>query len=142
LARVILDSGAVIALSKKDPEVRELVDQARARGDSVVVPAVVIAETTRGAAQDAPINLVLRDIGEFPASTAEKARKAGHLLLAYEKSLEELTSTQKAKRGNAAIDALVAAEAVLYPPAVIVTCDEDDFRRLIGNTPRTEIYSI
>jgi Trp operon repressor len=58
---VILDSGAVVALARCDPIVRAFIERALTQRDLVVVPTVVIAETTRGdAARDASVNRSLR----------------------------------------------------------------------------------
>ena len=66
MARVILDSGAVIALAAGDARARALVTRAVRQGDLLVIPAVVLAETTRGGARDAPVNRVVNSVGDIP----------------------------------------------------------------------------
>ena len=52
--RLILDSGAVIALSRNDGRARAALSAALEAGVEVSIPAVVVAETVRGAAQTPP----------------------------------------------------------------------------------------
>lgn len=58
--RLILDSGAVIALSRNDQRARAVLTVARDAGVEVTAPSVVVAETVRGSAADAPVNRVLK----------------------------------------------------------------------------------
>jgi hypothetical protein len=46
--RLILDSGAVIALAARKATVHDTLTRARLRGMPVVVPAVMVAEVVRG----------------------------------------------------------------------------------------------
>ena len=57
--RLILDSGAVIALSRGDARARAFLRRAVTLGVEVLIPAVVIAETVRGSARDATVNRVI-----------------------------------------------------------------------------------
>jgi hypothetical protein len=59
MARLILDSGAIIALAAGNERVRRFVQWAVRERILAVIPAVVIAETTRGGARDAPVNRVI-----------------------------------------------------------------------------------
>ena len=54
--RLILDSGAVIALSRNDQRARAALAAAWEAGVEVSIPSVVVAETVRGSAKDAPVN--------------------------------------------------------------------------------------
>lgn len=78
---------------------------------------VVVAETTRGnGPRDAPVNLVLAECGPPPELSEDVARRAGRLLAS--------------SKMNVTVDALVVAEAIERAPAVVLTSDPDDLRRL------------
>ena len=132
MARLILDSGAVIALAADSRLVRSFVDEAVERWAVIVIPAVVIAEVTRGNARDAAVNRVIRIVDEIAPVTETVARLAGRLLL-------------HANRRNATIDALIVAEAILNSEqegAVILTGDLDDLRVLADGHRRVRVMSI
>jgi predicted nucleic acid-binding protein len=129
LARLILDSGAVIALADRDSRVRAFVLRATRNRDLIVVPAVVLAETTRGGPRDAPVNQVLKDIDEIAPATEKTGRMAGRLLATSGMS-------------DATVDALIAAEAVLGGPAVVLTGDQDDFSALLGQHQHVLIHGV
>jgi predicted nucleic acid-binding protein len=119
----------VIALSRRDYSVRAFVNRAVDRGDLVVVPAVVLTETTRGNPRDAPVNQVLKDIEEISPALERTARMAGRLI-------------GRSGLQRATVDALIAAEAVLTAPAVILTGDPDDLSALVGDQPYVLIYRV
>ena len=129
MARLILDSGAVIALAARDATARQFVDRAIRMGTLVVVPAVVIAETTRGGPRDAPVNRVLKTVDEITPVTEATARLAGRLLAA-------------AGLPNATIDALVVAEAALADAAILLTGDLKDLSALAAGYPRVHVYGV
>jgi len=58
--RLILDSGAVIALSRNDERARATLAAAWEAGVEVSIPSLVVAETVRGSAKDAPVNRVIK----------------------------------------------------------------------------------
>jgi hypothetical protein len=62
-SRLILDSGAVIALARTDARARAYLARAIAIDATVEVPVVVIAGTVRGGPRDAPVNRVLKAVG-------------------------------------------------------------------------------
>jgi len=130
VARLILDSGAVIAFAGQNPAVRQFVERAIRRHDLVIVPAVVVAETTRGGARDAQVNRVLKRIKITPV-TEETARTAGRLL-----------ATVTVERSDVTVDALIVAEAVLGGRTVVLTGDPNDLGALAANHPLVLIYSI
>jgi predicted nucleic acid-binding protein len=114
--RLILDSGAVIALARQDARARAALTAAWEVGADVIVPAVVVAETVRGGARDAPVNRILNAVGNVAPATEEAARTAGALL---------------AKANSAAtIDALIVAEAVHRGGGVVLTGDAADLASL------------
>lgn len=78
--RLILDSGAVIALSRNDLRARATLAAAREAGVEVSIPSVVVAETVRGSAKDAKVNRVIKSVGEVTAADERTGRGAGALL--------------------------------------------------------------
>lgn len=114
--RLILDSGAVIALSRNDARARATLAAAHEVGASVSIPSVVVAETVRDTARDAPVNRVINAVGQVDPVDEGTGRIAGALL--------------GATRATATIDALVVATAVAAGGAVILTGDPDDLRQL------------
>jgi predicted nucleic acid-binding protein len=129
LARVILDTGAVIALSRREPRARAFLERARRNRDLVIVPAVVVAETTRGGPRDAAVNQILKAIDEIAPVVEDTARTAGRILAIS--SLSEAT-----------VDALVVAEAVLGGPSVVLTGDFHDLSVLAGDHRHVRIHDI
>lgn len=114
--RLILDSGAVIALARQEARARAALTAAWEVGADVLVPVVVVAETVRGGARDAPVNRILNAVGNVAPATEETARIAGALLA-------------RAKSA-ATIDALVVAEAVNRGGGVVLTGDAADLGAL------------
>lgn len=117
--RLILDSGAVIALSRNDARARAALVAAHEVGASVSIPSVVVAETARGHARDAPVNRVLSAVGQVLSVDEGTGRVAGALL--------------GAAKSSSTVDAVVVASALAVGGAVILTGDADDLRRLATN---------
>jgi predicted nucleic acid-binding protein len=105
------------------------VERALRQRTLLVIPAVVIAETTRGGARDARINRVLQSVHEITPVTEEIAREAGRLLAAV-------------TIRNATVDALIVAEAVLHGTSVILTGDLEDISALAANHTYVRVYAI
>lgn len=95
-------------------------------GGRACVPAPVIAELARSASRRAAVNRVLNAL---PVVDTDRliATRAGHLLAS-----NRLDSCH-------AVDAFVAATALGASPAVILTGDPDDLRRLVGADPGIHI---
>jgi predicted nucleic acid-binding protein len=129
MARLILDSGAVIALAARSHRALAFLNSSMKERALVVVPAVVIAETTRGTHRDTAINRVLNDVDKITPVTEVVARQAGQLLAATQQR-------------NLTIDALVAAEAILGGPSVIMTSDPDDLAMLIDGYPLVRLRPV
>ncbi len=110
--RLILDSGAVIALARNDPRARAVLTAAWEIGADVSIPAIVLAETVRGAADDAPVNRVIEAVGRVLPVDEPIGRTAGSLLAA--------------SGTNATVDAVVVASALAVGGAVVLTGDPDD----------------
>lgn len=114
--RLILDAGAVIALSRADERARAVLAAAVEVGADVSIPAVVVAETVRGVAADAPVNRVVKAVGEVDVATKAIGRTAGRLL---------------GEAGSSStVDAIVVATAVEASGAVILTGDPNDLGAL------------
>jgi predicted nucleic acid-binding protein len=124
---VILDSGAVIAWSRGDVRVRATLHRAVEFGLDIRVPVVVLAETLRGSARDAPVNRVLKSLDVLPTTEAV-GRGAGRLL-------------GRASGENVA-DALVAAEAVESGATTVLTSDPDNLAALLTNRPEIAIRRV
>jgi predicted nucleic acid-binding protein len=119
--RLILDSGAVIALARGDQKARAFLARALELRAPVEVPVVVVAETTRGGVRDATVNRVLKAVGSVPEAREVHGRIAGRLLAAA--------------HSTHTIDALVVAHAVEARGAHILTGDPDDLGRLAEPHP-------
>jgi predicted nucleic acid-binding protein len=122
--RLILDSGAVIALARADPRARAFLARALELGAPVEIPVVVVAETIRGGPRDAPVHRILKAIGSIPEARESHGRTAGRLL--------------GAARSAHTIDALVVAHAVEGGGAHILTGDREDLERLAA--PHSEVW--
>ena len=125
---LILDSGAVIALSRRDARAWAFLERAVELGSWVEVPAVVVAETTRGTARDAAVNRVLAAVDAVPSLDQAGARRAGALL---------------GETGGAnVIDALVVAHAVESGGGLILTSDPGDLSALAGEHPEVWVERV
>ncbi len=124
--RLILDSGAVIALSRGDQRARAFLARAVELGAPVEVPVVVVAETVRGdGPRDAPVNRVLKAVDAVPEATEALGRTAGRLL--------------GQAKSSATVDALVVAQAVMAGGAHVLTGDPDDLEPLAERHPEVWI---
>ncbi|CAN5709624.1 hypothetical protein BH20ACT1_BH20ACT1_04010 [soil metagenome] len=79
-SRLILDAGAVIALSRADVRARAALVAAREAGADVSIPVVVVAEAVRGAAADAAVNRIIKAVGTVGVADERLGRTAGRLL--------------------------------------------------------------
>ncbi|MGH3782848.1 MAG: PIN domain-containing protein [Pseudonocardiaceae bacterium] len=125
--RLILDSGAVISWSRGDARTRAVLREAVARHVELRVPVVVLAETLRGGARDAPVNRVLKAVG-MAATAPDAGREAGRLL--------------GRTGGCNTADALVAAEALAIPGSTVLTSDPHDMRALLAGQDGTGIQAV
>jgi predicted nucleic acid-binding protein len=126
--RLILDSGAVIALARGERKAKAFLARALELMAPVEIPVVVMAETIRGGPRDAPLNRVLKAVGSVSDAREIHGRIAGHLL--------------GAARSAATIDALVVAQAVAGGGAQILTGDRDDLERLAAPHPEVWIQPL
>lgn len=119
--RLILDSGAVIALSREDARARAVVASAREAGVEISIPSLVVAETVRGTAEDAPLNRIIKAVGEVTGADEVVGRVAGGLL--------------GSARSDETVDAVIVATAIEMGGAVILTGDPDDLDALASGRP-------
>lgn len=126
---LILDTGALIGLSKRTNRIWSLLDQAQRRGTDVLVPAGTLTESLRGDARDALIGQLLnRPYTQVTVHDEERARAAGKLL--------------KHASSGSAIDALVVAEALRHDGATIATSDPDDLSDLAQGSSFVTIVKV
>lgn len=119
--RLILDAGGILALARGDGVARSVLDRARREGYVVVIPTPVLAQVHRGGRDRAGVDRVVKAVDALLPTSAEVARRAGELL---------------ARSGTSdAVDAIVAAEALLASPSLILTSDAEDISRLIEGEP-------
>jgi predicted nucleic acid-binding protein len=126
--RLVLDSGAVIALSRGSERARAFVASARESGSEVFIPSVVLAEVLRGSPRDAPINQFLKAVDSFVSADEQIGRKAGALL--------------GAGRSTATIDALVVASALALGGGRILTGEVKDVTVLARAAPGVSVHKI
>ncbi len=126
--RLILDSGAIIALARGEKKAKVFLARALENRAEVEIPVVVVAETVRGGSRDAPVNRVLKAVGYIYDAREIHGRVAGRLL--------------GETRSTATIDALVVAQAVVGGGAQILTGDREDLERLAASHPEVWIESL
>lgn len=126
--RLILDSGAVISLSRGEPRARAVLARALELQATVEIPVVVVAETLRGGARDAPVHRVLKAVGSVPSATERHGRVAGRLL--------------GATGSDHTVDAMVVAHAVETGGAIILTGDREDLTRLANGHTEVSIQAL
>jgi predicted nucleic acid-binding protein len=96
---------------------------------AVIVPAVVVTETTRGGPRDATVNRVIKTVEDVAPVTEDVAREAGRLLAG-------------ARKSNATMDALVVASAARRESTIILTGDIDDITALAANYPHVRVEGV
>ena len=126
--RLILDAGAVIALSRNDPRARAFVRRAVELDAQVRVPVVVLAETLRGTQHDAAVHRVLNAVSDALPIDEMVGQRAGALL-------------GRAGRSDT-VDAIVVAEAIEAGGAEILTGDATDLTALANGEPSVTIHAL
>jgi predicted nucleic acid-binding protein len=118
------DTGALIALERRNPRMRNVVTRAVALGVRITVPVAVVTEWWRGRT-DAR-QLILDSLTVEPLSE-RIAKLAGEAIAGV--------------RGATAIDAMVMASAALRG-GVVYTSDVDDLERLRHHFPTVRVLSV
>ncbi|WP_109508682.1 type II toxin-antitoxin system VapC family toxin [Nocardioides speluncae] len=116
---LVLDSGGLSRLAKRDRQTAALLLALRRRGLwPAVVPTVVLAESLTGSPQrDANVNRLLKACDMRPAVSERMARRAAEL-------------RTKSRRGSA-VDALVVA--IAEPGSTVLSSDGEDLGALAAN---------
>jgi predicted nucleic acid-binding protein len=128
--RFVLDSGALSAVAEKKERLRIGIRRALEQSTEVVVPAVVVAESTTGrGGHDARVNRVLKTVIVAPVDEG-LARYAGCLRYAT-----------RSRRGGT-IDAIVVATADRVAGTQLLTGDATDVRALAAVANKTVVVSI
>jgi hypothetical protein len=122
--RLVLDAGAIFALARGDGDTRAAPERARREGYVVVIPTPVLAQVHRGGRDRTWIDRVVNAVDALLPTSAAVARRAGELMARSDTS--------------DAVDAIVAAEARMSTPALILTSDPDDLRRLVDGQPEAK----
>ena len=129
--RLVLAAGGVSAIADGNGVARAALERARREGWLVVIPAPVLTEVHTGRRDHARIDLVINAVDMLIETTPERARRAGEL---------------RSRSGVLdVVDAIVVAEAVAAPPALIMTSDPDDIRALIeaaGAADRVRVIAV
>jgi hypothetical protein len=134
LPRCVLDSGGLTALVGGSQRAREWLRWVVEHEGTIQVPTPILVESTTGdGARDAEVNRVLGVLKRVAAALQSPdeitARRAGRLRFLA--------------GSDDGIDALVAAAAVADgSPAVVLTSDADDLRRLLGPEPQVHVREV
>ncbi len=124
--RILLDSGPLTTLAHDREALRAVVRKALAGDATIVVPTIVIAESTTGGQRDANVNRLLANIDVLDL-TERIARDAAKL---------------RARVRDASVaDAVVIATADRVPGTTVLTADLHDLRALAAITNRTNVIS-
>ena len=127
---LVLDSGGLTAVALNEPNARAAIEYSSRHGVPVVVPSVVIAESTRGDESDARVNAVVKKAVVTAAGETE-ARIAAHL-----KTAASMAGVQHT------IDALVVATAAVCGGGAVLTSDREDIEALAESLPRNVVRAI
>jgi PIN domain len=126
--RLILDAGGILALARGDGYARAALERARLQGYVVVIPTPVLAQVHRGGRDRAHVDRILNKVDALLPTSENVARRAGEL--------------QAAAGTTDPVDAIVVAEALASSPALILTSDPDDLRRLLEAQPGSERVAV
>ena len=125
---LVLDSGGLSRLSQRSRRAAALIEALQTENLwPPVVPTMVLAESTTGAARtDANINRLLKSCDLEPIVAERTARRAGQL-------------RARARRGSA-VDALLVALA--EPGGTVLTGDSEDLEALAAHAQDVVIESV
>ena len=128
---LVLDSGGISAIADGNGVARAALERARREGWLIVIPAPVLTEVHTGRRDHARIDRVINAVDVLIETTPERAKQAGEL---------------RSRSGVLdVVDAIVVAEAVAMPPALVMTSDPDDIRALIeaaGAADRVRVIAV
>jgi len=118
---LVLEADGILALSRGDGDARAALARARREGHVVVVPTPVLAQVHRGGHDRARVDRIIDTVDALLPTSEEVARRAGEL--------------QAVAGTSDPVDAIVVAEALAAVPALILTGDPVDLRRLLDTQP-------
>lgn len=129
---MVLDADGLSKLARRDRRVREMVREefVRMRG-RLVVPWVIVIQALNEGIGVRAIDEVLARASDAPGIDRDRAVLASGLM--------------RVAVGNDVPDALVASEALLAIPAIVVTSDPGDLRKLLDADPRgkrVEVWAV
>jgi hypothetical protein len=113
---LVLDSGAFIALERRDMRIVDAIEAVRQLGVTIVTPAAVLAEVWRQPPHAAIARLV--NASHIDDLDEEAAKRTGSRLA----------------HGGTMVDANVVDVAMRYAPARIATSDSTDIRALLPSS--------
>ena len=120
---LILDADGVTKLAHRDRRVREMLRQeVTERGGRIVVPWVAVIQARADRRAMGAIDLALEAADALAGVDRRRTVLASDLL--------------RETRTTDVPDALVAVEALLLAPSVVITSDPGDLRRLLDADPR------
>jgi predicted nucleic acid-binding protein len=105
-----------------------VVASAREAGVEVSIPSLVVAETVRGTAKDAPVNRIIKSVGEVTGADEVVGRVAGGLL--------------GSARSDETVDAVIVATAIEMGGAVILTGDPNHLDPLASGNPEVVVQPL
>ena len=130
MTQLVLDSGALSAWAERDRRVVAALEALRRTGGHVVVPTVVIAESTTGdGRRDAMVNRRLKGAA-LDECDEPRARRAAALRFA-----------SRSDESISVVDAIVAAAGERYG-GTVMTADPDDLNRLASVSGQLNVVSL
>jgi predicted nucleic acid-binding protein len=129
-----LDSGALVALERREPRALALIATTARVPARVTVPAAVLAEWWR----DDPRQHYVRSLFAVEATTEDIAKRAG---IAIGRLRRKEDPARRPKARVSAVDAIVMASAAARGD-VVFTSDPDDLRRLSASFPNVTILRL
>lgn len=137
MARLIFDSGALIAIEDRDPRIAVWLTRALAdKGQPPIIPTVVIAEYWRGSQRSARVWQAIKSFTVQPL-TMELAREAGLLLGRHPGAI-----TARANKGKSlVVDAIVVATAANVG-GTILTADIPDISELAAEYSTVQVERV
>lgn len=115
--RLVLDTGALIALERDDPRAHEQLLTAARRGHTIVVPILVVMEAQRAAKSQQRLNQILKRIDTQLPLLPEIGRQVAGL--------------RARSKVDSDADVVVVLEALKVPGSRILTSDPDDIFSII-----------
>lgn len=124
---ILLDAEALSALATGQRSMQAWATVARRTDSILYASTITLAETTNGTTRDAAVRRIAKAVRLTPV-TEQIGYRAG--------SLRSDAAALRRKPRDLTVDAVVAATALTLPgPAIVLTSDPDDLRRLLDQSP-------